>query len=305
MDENQIGDVSALVRYDISSEVIRRLQEQYLPLEVKGLDDKEGYTKCDEARKLVKSHRVAIEKRRKELKEDSLKYGRLVDAKARELTFPLVAIETHLQGQQDVIDKELERLEAEKKRAQVEKLNQRESALRAVGDKTPWNQIALMDDDSYIQCLADATNAWMAEKQRQKEQEEELRDARKAQAEANAKRQLAEAEAKKVREENDRLKQLELDRANAEINKAKAEIDKRNAEVLALQQKELDRERERVEEERKKSEAQKTRVEEDCADMEMFEEVKETFITIEDCWIEIVRLKTVLKRAINEPISTH
>ena len=101
---------SLMQKYNVSDAAIAEMSEMYLPLKVSGLDDKEGYEKVRAARLNVKTKRCEVEKKREELKHESLEYGRAVDAEAKRLTALLAPIEKHLTEQQDIIDKEKKRI---------------------------------------------------------------------------------------------------------------------------------------------------------------------------------------------------
>ena len=66
--------------------------------------DKKGYLALTQAIAEVRTARTDVEKRRKELKQDALEYGRLVDSTAKAITERLEAIETrHADIEEDEI----------------------------------------------------------------------------------------------------------------------------------------------------------------------------------------------------------
>ena len=89
-----------LTTFSPTEAAIASLAEQYLPLTIQDVADKEGYQRVRAARLDIKNKRCDVEKRRKELKEESLRYGRAVDARAKELTLLLEPIETHLAAEE-------------------------------------------------------------------------------------------------------------------------------------------------------------------------------------------------------------
>src|SRR3990167_10828921 len=76
----------ALKKMPFTEIVIKNLAGKYLPLTVKGVDDKEGYSTVSRALSEMVKVRTSIEATRKVLKADSLKYGRAMDAEAARLT---------------------------------------------------------------------------------------------------------------------------------------------------------------------------------------------------------------------------
>jgi len=110
---------TALQKFNIADTAIMELSDRYMVLKTNGLDDKKAFDAVHEARMDVKGRRVEVEKTRKELKEEALKYGRAVDAEAKRITALLAPIEDHLQAEEDKVTNERARIkkEAEEKDA--------------------------------------------------------------------------------------------------------------------------------------------------------------------------------------------
>lgn len=115
---NELG----IVKYDVTDIVIAEMRTQYMALTVKSLDDEAGFRQVHAARMVVKDHRVAVEKKRKDLKADALEYGRKVDSEAKRITALLEPIEFHLLGEEEKVTKEKERIKAEKIRLEQERV---------------------------------------------------------------------------------------------------------------------------------------------------------------------------------------
>src|SRR5205823_6825864 len=79
-----------VMRYETTLGAIAQLGEQFKGL---SFDTPEDYERGRKAIAVLRDKRVAVEKRRKELKADSLAFGRKVDAAAAELTSAIEAIE--------------------------------------------------------------------------------------------------------------------------------------------------------------------------------------------------------------------
>jgi hypothetical protein len=112
-----------LQKYNDIIPKVEELKKEYLPLKITSIDDKEGYELVKNALKFMIGKRHDIEDKRKELKADSLKFGRAVDEKAKEIQAMIAPIEEHLKSQKDRIDDEIRELkEAEEKAIQEKKL---------------------------------------------------------------------------------------------------------------------------------------------------------------------------------------
>ena len=92
-----------------------------------------GIGKVEEAHKAVKRAETEIEKDRVELKSPSLEFGRMVDAKAKELQAILDPIEKHLKAQRDIHDAEKIREKLAKEVAKAAVLNERVQRMSAAG----------------------------------------------------------------------------------------------------------------------------------------------------------------------------
>jgi hypothetical protein len=135
-----------LIKYNVSEAVIQGLKDKYLHVKVASFDDKENYEIAKRGHIEIKSLKAQIETRRKELKEDSLKFGRMVDSKAKQVVAPLIEIEDHLVAQRNVIDEEIKRRKEEAEKAQQKMIEERVSAFAKCGavlsfiDATNWTE---------------------------------------------------------------------------------------------------------------------------------------------------------------------
>lgn len=108
------------IEFNVSEDVMLKMEKEWLPLKLQGVNDKDGYTKIVQYRKEAKSLRVSIEKRRKQLKDNSIKYGKNVDANAKKLTERVSNVENHLQEQENIVKLEKERIKAEEQKQKEE-----------------------------------------------------------------------------------------------------------------------------------------------------------------------------------------
>jgi dsDNA-specific endonuclease/ATPase MutS2 len=128
------------VVYDVTDDAIALKRGQYAVLKA---DTKEGYEQVRLAIADCRETRSAIEKRRKELKADSLEYGRKVDAVAKHLTEQIEAIEGPLKAQKAAIDEEKARVKAEKEAAAQKAIAEVEARLKAEADRLAADRAAL------------------------------------------------------------------------------------------------------------------------------------------------------------------
>ena len=96
--------------------------------------DKKGYLALTQAIAEIRTARVDVEKRRKELKQDALDYGRLVDSTAKTITERLEAIETPLKQNKEQYDAEVERIKREKEEAERLRIAGIQSLIAAIAN---------------------------------------------------------------------------------------------------------------------------------------------------------------------------
>lgn len=249
-----------LQKFNVTDATISEMREKFLPLAIQGIQDKQGYIAVHEARMSVKAVRIEVEKTRKELKEESLRWGRMVDGEAKRITELLLPIEKDLETKQKAIDDEKERLKAEREREAKERLSRRVQALVAEG------VVATAIDLQALDCLTDesfAAEVARAKKlnEERKAKEAEEATAKKAEEERIAK-VAAEQEAERARlaaidkEQQERAAKLkadeeahaarikaEQDAAAAKIKAEEDRIAKEKADFEAQKQKEADEKR--------------------------------------------------------------
>jgi hypothetical protein len=78
-------------------------------------DDKESYDNAVELKRYVKSVHVSIDKKRKELKQPIIDYGKKLDSFVKEIYEPLVEAEKLIKSKMEVYEIKLEKIKAEKK----------------------------------------------------------------------------------------------------------------------------------------------------------------------------------------------
>lgn len=229
-----------------------------LAIQVSSADDKTAMAAAREARLELKGIRVAAEKARKRLKEDSLRKGRAIDGIYNMLEFAIKPLEEHLESQ----EKYALRLEMER----MEKLRQDRLAQLEGLDHTPAVDLGQLTEDQWRGMLQDAKDLHELKKERERKAEEERIAREKAEAEERERIRL-ENERLKVelaaQEENARMERLreqalrEVERQKAEAERAKLEAERLAAEEVARKEREAAEAKARAEREaREKAEAE-------------------------------------------------
>jgi hypothetical protein len=112
--------VSEIAKTDAAIEQIR---EEYLQLVVAGPQDQAGFKSAETALKKVVRIRTSVEKTRKELKADSVRYGKAVDSEAKRVREAIEPIEEHLKTQCDVVRLEEARQKVAAENARRDEVN--------------------------------------------------------------------------------------------------------------------------------------------------------------------------------------
>ncbi len=280
-------NIESLITYDVTSSEIAAMRQEYLALRVANINDKGSYELCHKAQMVVRSRRIAVENRRKELKADSLEFGRQVDARAKAITAELEEIESHLKAQKAIIDDEKKRIAEEAERKRQANIEWRGKQLAAVGVFLSPTELEAYTEESFAFSLQQATMRFEAAERERQEREAELEKLRALQAEQLAKqaqieaenaRLIAEVEAQKARERAAEDARLKAEREALEAEKRKAEAERlgaqRQAEIEA------------------KAKAQaEAEAAAKVADEALFNLIKAEFPTLEGCWVEIARLR--------------
>ena len=122
--------VSEIAKTDAAIEQIR---EEYLSLTVLGPADQAGYKSAETALKKVVRLRTTVEKTRKELKADSVRYGKAVDSEAKRIREAIEPIEEHLKTQCDIVRLEEARQKVAAENARRDQVNEWVTELSELG----------------------------------------------------------------------------------------------------------------------------------------------------------------------------
>ena len=219
-----------LTKFDVVVPAVAELSKEFLPLKISSVDDTEGYAEVSKALRFVVSKRTAVEEKRKELKADSLAYGRAVDARAKEITEMLSPVESHLRSEKDRIDlekDEIKRKEEEAKQAiinnRIEKLlglrmwqTMTEFVWKSTIDPSveftfPRINLELYDDEQFeefiqeVSAVIEKDNTLLYEQEaKRKAEQEALAEEQKKLQDA---REALQAEQDKIKKEMDDFKQ--------------------------------------------------------------------------------------------------
>jgi hypothetical protein len=225
-------------KFSLTEHAIAGMAEEYMPLVCKGLEDTIGYSNVRSARIVVKRHRCDIEKTRKMLKADALKYGRTVDGEAKRLTALLEPVESHLLAEEKKVDDAKEAIR-EEKRLKAEAAAQAKRDAEAAEIKRKADEEA-----ARIKAEQDAENERLRVEREKLEAERkaEEKKQREAQEKLNAERLAHE---KQIKAEWQEVQ----DKAAAEETKryeAQEKIDAQNRVIEAERKRLADIEAERV-----------------------------------------------------------
>lgn len=194
----------AVIVDGLEKETQQTLLDNFLPLFEKAKDWKEKAEKlvvtdatqltemkqARDARLALKEIRVNADKVRKNLKEDSLRYGKAVQGVYNVIEYLIAPIETHLQEQEDFAKI------AEAKRKSALKV-ERESLLQPFGITTDFYKLDEMDEKTFQTLYTNSKTTY----------EKQIEDAKKAEEERIAREQEEIKERERIRLENERLKE--------------------------------------------------------------------------------------------------
>lgn len=248
-----VQDIGAeLCRVSLPEDQIAALGERYLALKIKDAKDKAGLDAVHKARMIVKNHRIAIDKRREELKADSIAYGRRIESEAKRLMGLLAPIEEHLLSEEKRVKDEEERIkrekmEAERLKAEAEARAAREAEearIAAEREELERQRAAMRAEQERLDAIrreqdaaAHAERERLAEierKQREESARIEAEKKRLADAENERQRQIELEEAKRTAAEKARAEtEARLKREQEEAEKIRIEAERRVAEETA------------------------------------------------------------------------
>lgn len=257
---------------------ISRMRKEYSRLKILGVEDREGFNKVSTARKEVKAVRVQVEKERKSLVDDAVKWQRQVNEVAKGITIQLEEIESSLEEMEKAHIAEKERVKQEAERQRKEKIQNRiqvvmsisgmqfNGIIYSIGSASIYqSEVEGLSDTDFQSKVEELETEYqivlahrLEEEKRAKEESDRLEAQRKEQeaAAAELKRQQEELEAEKRRIADEQAaKEAEMKRQQAE---AEAELKRQREELEA---KEREHKRQEELEAARKEASEKARIE--------------------------------------------
>jgi hypothetical protein len=110
-----------VIEYNITDAAIAKMRKTYQGLVIK---DSASYETVRKGIAEIRTKRVEVENRRKELKAEALEYGRKADAEAKRITAALTGIEDPLKEEKEKDDAHAEAIKMEKERVERERVNE-------------------------------------------------------------------------------------------------------------------------------------------------------------------------------------
>ena len=207
--ENNVSEETALKLNNSFSPFFEQAiewKEKAESINVTNSDQVQEMTISREIRLALRGIRTDSDKKRKELKEASLREGRAIDGMANIIKFLIVPIEEHLQKQEDFV-----KIQREK---EIEELNEsREHELQEYEIDTSFYNLGEMPEEGYTQLLESAKFSFETKKKADQEIERQKIEREKAYQE----------EQEKIRKDNERLKKEAAEREASEKKRATKE----------------------------------------------------------------------------------
>ena len=224
-----------IVKYNINEAEVAKISDIYMHLTIKDIEDKEGIDDVHLARMVMVKHRTAIHRLRKNANEDAQSFIKNNNANAKKLLALMEPIETHLKNEEEVIENELKRIEAEKEEAEKLRIQERVDALFALGVVMPFFDVAMLSDFEYDAMLTTARINYTAEQLRLEEEHKakEAEEKKLVEERAEIERIKKEQEAK-AKEQEEKEKALQAEKDKIETDK-KAEEERKNREAFEKQ----------------------------------------------------------------------
>lgn len=158
-----VDNFQQLIKYNVNDAKLAEIKEEALSIKVSDFNDKENYELARQKKSELRKLRISVEETRKDLKKDALEFGRKVDARAKELTAPIVESEEHLKSQMDIVDAEILRQKQEAERKAQEEADRLEKRyISRVKELSSLNFTEFDDDD--LRVLSDDEYQELAKK---------------------------------------------------------------------------------------------------------------------------------------------
>ncbi len=200
------------------------LKEEATALTVTDAADKAGMAQARVIRLSLKTVRVSVENKRKELKEGYLRAGQTIDNAAKMLARDIAPLEERMQLMEEFAEREAARIEEETKAARIAELQP------FLTGPMPPVDLGKMSVEDYANLLADTKDLKSVRDAREQREREE--------AEAERQRLAAEAEASRVEREAARVEQERIRAENELLKKDAILLQQREAESKRIRDQE-------------------------------------------------------------------
>jgi chemosensory pili system protein ChpA (sensor histidine kinase/response regulator) len=176
------------ITFNVTNTELERMRSQYMPLTIKGIEDRAGYKAVYEARQVVKNTRIELGRYAKNLREDAQAWAKKVIAEEKRVIGELEKIEDHLQQQENAVNEQLEKIKKEKEQKAAAQLQARIDELAQYGYSRPLIELKVMDAISY-EAVVNEAKALHAQAEAERLERERI-----AAEQAETERRQAEAE---------------------------------------------------------------------------------------------------------------
>jgi len=233
MEKITVSLITAAKAENIAPEQIDALQSSFMPffqqasdwkekamaIKVTHQSQKDAIKDARTARLALKGIRVETEKRRKEMKEDSLRKGKAIDGMANVIFYLIEPIEKHLQEQEDFAA----RLEA-KERDEARYMREVEAG-PYMGFFPQSIDLGAITDEDFGYLIKGAKLQKQAADNERKRQEEEAAETARKEQEAREAQRLENIRLKTEAEAAEKERLIEREAANKEWRKVQNELD--------------------------------------------------------------------------------
>ncbi len=163
MQVEQIIETTLAKFNDVEVHDYGALVAPYRNVTIKDLETPQIFNEVEDLRKKLKGTRTNIERIRKALKEDSLKTGRAIDAKAKELTEPINEPEQYLKDLVEKFEAHKQAEEQRKKEALQKLVIGRIDTLAKYGHVITYDDALTMEEIAYQELLQEKKSNWEVE----------------------------------------------------------------------------------------------------------------------------------------------
>lgn len=241
---------SGLQAFDERRATLVSLAESAKDIDIIDFNDKITLKIVSEKRKELKAERVKVQNEGKDMRDMIRPITNYIIESEKELIAIIQPEEERLNGRENWVKLEIERVEQERIEAENARIQKRIDALAEYGYQIDYADIKSMSDETFGKYL-EAAKTQFEKEQAEKAEQERLRIEQE-----EKERQEREAEAKRIETER-----LALEKMRKEQEEKEAEI-KRQWEAIQEQQRQIEEEKRRVENEKRAEEEKVRRAEE-------------------------------------------